>query len=203
VPEGWTIAELREGIRRVAAGMESSAGELNALDGALGDGDLGVTMQRGMRGLADKADTLPPDVGAALLACAQVFTRVSGSTFGTLLATGMMSLARKTKGREEIPWAETSSLLGEATADMARRGKSAPGDKTVLDVLEAVGAAVRDLADPAAIAAAAPKAAHDALDRFRGQPSRQGRARIFADRSVGLDDPGMVALARVVEALCG
>jgi phosphoenolpyruvate---glycerone phosphotransferase subunit DhaL len=183
--------------------MEACADELNALDGALGDGDLGVTMLRGIRGLAEKAETLPADAGAALLVCAQVFTRGSGSTFGTLLATGMMSAARKTKGRTGIPWAETSSLVSEAAAEMARRGKSAPGDKTMLDIMEAIRSAVSGLDDPAAIGAASVKAAREALDRFRGQPARQGRARIFADRSVGLDDPGMVALARVVEALAG
>jgi dihydroxyacetone kinase-like protein len=41
----------------------------------------------------------------------------------------------------------------------------------------------------------------ECLDRFRHQPARQGRARIFGEKSVGKDDPGMVALQRIIEAL--
>lgn len=124
--EGWTVAALREGIRRVAARMEACADERNALDGALGDYDLGVTMLRRVRGLMEKADGLPAEAGAALMACAQVFTRVSGSTSGTLLATGMMSTAKKAKGRETVPWSETSAIMAQAAADMGRRGRSTP-----------------------------------------------------------------------------
>ncbi len=68
--------------------METVADELNALDGQLGDGDLGVTMTRGGRALQDILPTLPEDVGMALMACAQAITKVSGSSYGTLLATG-------------------------------------------------------------------------------------------------------------------
>jgi hypothetical protein len=31
--------------------------------------------------------------------------------------------------------------------------------------------------------------------------SRQGRARIFGEKSVGREDPGMVAFMRIIEAL--
>ena len=199
--DGLTTAVLREGIGRIAAKIESCADELNRLDGSLGDGDLGVTMVRGVRGMVDELPNLPDDVGMALLKCAQVFTRVSGSTFGTLLATGLMSAAKKAKGRTEVPWQEISSLLAEAVDGMSRRGRSQLGDKTVLDAVEASRAATDGLDDPGEIATAADDAIADALEQFRDQPSRQGRARIFGDKSIGLDDPGMIAFKRIVEGL--
>jgi dihydroxyacetone kinase-like protein len=99
-----TTGVLADGLRRIAAHMETVADALNALDGQLGDGDLGVTMQRGGRELANVLPTLPDDVGMALLACAQAMTRVSGSSYGTLLATGLMAAAKATRGRTEVPW---------------------------------------------------------------------------------------------------
>ncbi len=199
--DGLTTAVLREGIGCIAEKIGSCADELNRLDGSLGDGDLGVTMVRGVRGMVDELPNLPDDVGMALLKCAQVFTRVSGSTFGTLLATGLMSAAKKAKGRTEVPWQEISSLLAEAVDAMSRRGRSQLGDKTVLDAVEAARAATDGLDDPGEIARAADDAIADALEQFRDQPSRQGRARIFGDRSIGLDDPGMIAFKRIVEGL--
>jgi phosphoenolpyruvate---glycerone phosphotransferase subunit DhaL len=144
---------------------------------------------------------LPDDIGMTLLRCAQAFTRISGSTYGTLLATGMMSAAKATQGRSEIPWAEISSLLGGAFQAMSQRGKGQLGEKTVLDTLEAARSAMEGLSDPAALLDAADRAVSECIERFRQQPSRQGRARIFGENSAGKDDPGMVAFKRMIEAL--
>lgn len=199
--DSWNTDSLRRAIGLVATKIEGCADELNQLDGNLGDGDLGVTMLRGVQGLRVAADELPVDVGMALLKCAQVFTKVSGSTYGTLLATGLMAAAKATRGRSNVPWIETSALLGAALEAMMKRGRGALGDKTVLDALEAARAATDGLSDPEQLAAAADDAVADALDRFRDQRARQGRARIFGEKSVGIDDPGMIAFKHVVEAL--
>jgi dihydroxyacetone kinase-like protein len=174
---------------------------LNALDATLGDGDLGVTMVRGGRSLLAELPDLPDDLGMALLKCAQAFTKLSGSTYGTLLATGLMSAAKMTQGRQEVPWAELPALLASAFTAMSQRSGGKLGDKTVLDALDSICAATRGLQDPASLVAAADQAVAAALDRFRDQPSRQGRARIFAAKSIGRDDPGMVAFKRITETL--
>jgi dihydroxyacetone kinase-like protein len=198
---GLTTVVLCDACKRVIAKLEACADELNTLDAALGDGDLGVTMVRGGRSVLAELPDLPEDLGMALLKCAQALTKLSGSTYGTLLATGLMSAAKMTKGRREVPWAEVPALLDGALNAMSQRSGARLGDKTVLDALDSVCAATRGLQDPVSLVAAADQAAAAALNRFRDQPSRQGRARIFADRSVGRDDPGMVAFKRITEAL--
>jgi dihydroxyacetone kinase-like protein len=196
-----TTQVFRDALQPVIEKLEACADELNTLDAQLGDGDLGVTMVRGARVVAAELPHLPADVGMALLKCAQAFTKLSGSTYGTLLATGLMSAAKATKGRTAVPWSEVSSLLGNALQAMAQRGGGQLGEKTVLDAVEAVRASTEGLDDPAAQAAAADRAVADCLERFRDQPARQGRARIFGEKSIGLDDPGMVAFRRIIEAL--
>ena len=198
---GLTSAALADGLARVCARLEACADELNTADGKLGDGDLGVTMQRGARGVRVALDALPADVGLALMACAQAFVKISGSTYGTLLATGLMSAAKACKGREAVPWEEMPSLIAGALAAMERRGKGALGDKTVLDALDAMRAATEGLDTPEEILAAAVAAADGAMNDFRDKPSRQGRARMFGDKSLGLDDPGMLALRHMLGAL--
>ena len=101
----WAIGNLKES-------MVAAASELNALDGALGDGDLGVTLSQGFPRLHEDAPNLPEDVGTALLQCAQAFTRVTASTYGTLLATGMMAAAKATRGRNEVQWTGDSATAG-------------------------------------------------------------------------------------------
>jgi dihydroxyacetone kinase-like protein len=201
MPTALTTAVLREALQRIVQKLEVCAAALNSLDAQLGDGDLGVTMVRASRGVAAEIPNLPDDVGMALVKCAQAFTRLSGSTYGTLLATGLMSAAKATKGRTEVPWSEVSSLLAGALQAMSQRSGGQLGEKTVLDALEAARAGTQGLSDPAALVAAADRAVAECLDRFRHQPARQGRARIFGEKSVGKDHPGMVAFQHIIEAL--
>jgi dihydroxyacetone kinase-like protein len=201
MPARIDVEALKRAIAALAPAMEDAASELNAADGKLGDGDLGVTMQRGMRLVSETVDTLPEDLGRALMSCAQAFTKSSGSSYGTLLATGLMAMAKVLKGRDTAEGGEISGLVAAARDAMAARGKSETGAKTVLDSLEAISDATAGLDEAGEIAAAAMQASARALDAFRDQPARIGRARIFAERSVGLDDPGMLAMDRIVRAL--
>ena len=195
-----TVADLRAASMRLREAMEAEADALNVADGALGDGDLGVTMRRGSRAVAEKAEELPEDFGMALMACAQAFTKVSASSYGTLLATGLMAAAKESKGREGVDPTELPALLDAAVAKMMARGKAELGGKTVLDSLDAMARALNGADDPAATAV---QAAEDAQVAFRDKPATIGRARIFGEKSVGMDDPGMLAMTKIVKALTG
>ncbi len=198
-----TTTTLKAAFAKIAAKMDACAEELNALDGAVGDGDLGITMSRGAREVMEQIDSLPDDLGMAFMKTAQAFTKTSGSTFGTLIATGLMAAAKATKGRTEAPWTETPALLSAAVEAMMARGKASLGDKTVLDGLDAARAAIEGHSEPTEQVAAALKAIDATLDAFRDKPNKVGRARIFADKTIGLNDPGMMALKRVIEGLQG
>jgi dihydroxyacetone kinase-like protein len=193
--------DLVGAVERLVAAMERDAEALNAADGALGDGDLGVTMTRGMRLVSDKAPDLPDDLGLALLHCAQAFTKASGSSYGTLLATGLMAVAKAVKGETAVSAARVSDLTAVARDAMQARGKAELGGKTVLDSLDAVARATDGLEDDAAVADAAASAVDRALEDFRDRKATVGRARIFGDKSLGMDDPGMLAMAKIVKAV--
>jgi phosphoenolpyruvate---glycerone phosphotransferase subunit DhaL len=181
--------------------METVADELNTLDGQLGDGDLGITMLRGARGLASVKKDLPEDIGLALMRCAQAFTKVSASSYGTLMATGLMAAAKDSKGMTTRRWSDIAPLLHLAVEAMMKRGKGHLGAKTVLDTMHATAQELNGVETPAAALEAAKKAVAHTLDIYRSRPNELGRARIFAEKSIGMDDPGMVAFQRVLDAI--
>lgn len=197
----WTVADLRGASRRLKDAMDRDFDTLNAADGALGDGDLGVTLARGTEAVAALAETLPEDLGQALLACAQAFTRTSGSSYGTLMATGLMAMAKALKGRDSVAPAETSALVALARDAMQARGKAELGGKTVLDSLDVVAGATAGLTDPAQIGSAAIAGTEAAQTNLRHRPATVGRARIFGDKTIGMDDPGMLAMTAIVRAI--
>ena len=196
-----TTDSIKTAATKIAQLMEESADELNAADGLLGDGDLGITMVRGFREIIEVRDSLPDDVGMALFQCAKAFTKSSGSSYGTLLATGLMSVAKKKKGQQEIQVEEISALLNDALDAMKQRGKAELGDKTVLDVIAASSQAANDQSDGSSVLKAINDAVTSTIDEFRSRQSKIGRARIFSEKSIGLDDPGMLAFRKMIEAL--
>ena len=198
-----SVADLRAAIARLTATMERDFDTLNTADGALGDGDLGVTMTRGMRAISDLAPTLPDDLGQALLACAQGFTKNSGSSYGTLMATGLMSMAKVLRGRTGVEASELSTLIAGARDAMQARGKAELGGKTVLDSLDAMAKATAGLRDRAAVGKAAAEAASAAQAALKDKLATIGRARIFGEKTIGMDDPGMLAMTAIAAAIAG
>lgn len=196
-----TTTTLRTAIAGIDARLETEHQRLTALDAQLGDGDLGITLLKAFRALTDISATLPEDLGQALLACGSAISKVSSSSFGTLLATALIAVAKHSKGKTSLDWSELARLLTLAREAMQARGKASLGDKTVLDSIAAVEVAIAALDDPASALMAARAAAAAALAAFHDKPNRIGRARVYAERSIGIDDPGMAAFAVMLDGL--
>jgi phosphoenolpyruvate---glycerone phosphotransferase subunit DhaL len=196
-----TVHTLKSGLEKICAALEEAADELNRADAALGDGDLGVTALRGARSLRMVLQELPDDLGMALMLCAQAFTQVSGSTFGTLIATGLMAASRGVRGKEEMLPSELPGLFADAVDAMCKRSHAELGDKTVLDALDRLGKALAAAGDSTDLLEAGKRGVNEALEDFRPRPSKSGRARIFGQKSAGLDDPGMLAVKKMIDAL--
>ncbi|CAM5585959.1 PTS-dependent dihydroxyacetone kinase, ADP-binding subunit DhaL [Aquamicrobium terrae] len=197
-PADITAKDIHEALARVAAAMETGAAELNAADGALGDGDLGITVSRGFAEAA--AAKLPDDLGLAFMECAKAMQRVSSSSYGTLLATAAMAAAKATKGQARLDAVQIPGLIEAALAAMMARGKGALGDKTVLDIFDAMARAMQG-APADALYERGLAAARATLEDFKGKPNKLGRARMFGEGSIGLYDPGQLALVRILEAM--
>ncbi len=198
---GMTAASIRHAILSISDTMEAQYQELNALDGKIGDGDLGITLLKAFRELRRNMDALPDDVGQALVRCGGDVANVSSSSFGTLLVTGCLSASQAFKGADVADWADLPAVLAKVVDALMARGKAKLGDKTVVDALHAVAEATAGETDPAALLGTARDAIDRTLDEFRGKPAQLGRARMFGERTIGMDDPGMVALRLMVGSL--
>ena len=187
-------------LGRWADRMEVAAPELNALDGQLGDGDLGATLSKCAVNVRTAMAPPPADIQGVFKACAIACTKASGSSLGTLLAVAFMTLTKETAGKAQIEDAEWPGLLAAVRDALSSRGGAKLGDKTVLDAIEAVRLGLGGAGPEGRLPAA--KAALDAaITEFRGRENKIGRARIFAERSRGLDDPGMIAARHMLESV--
>jgi dihydroxyacetone kinase-like protein len=194
-------ATLSAALPRWCAGVHAAAPELNELDGRLGDADLGATLDKCATLVEQALPEMPDTLEGIFKRCAQASAKASGSSFGTLLTVALMTSAKRCAGATSLDHPQLAALLEEVVTTLSARGGATLGDKTVLDGLHAIHIALA--ASPAGAQArrVASDAARAALDAFRDKPNRIGRARMFADKTIGMDDPGMVALLRMVDAL--
>ncbi len=197
----YTTVDIQNWLGQCASRMTAAAPELNELDGRLGDGDLGVTVEKCGRLMLEALAVPFISPSDLFKGCAFACTRASGSSFGTLLAVAFMTLTKSTAGRSTLESEDVAPLLAGVRDALMARGRSELGDKTMLDSIEALrvvaacGAGTVPLSHFQA-------AALQVLDLFRNRPNLVGRARMFGEKSVGLDDPGMVAVARILGVPC-
>ena len=191
---------LKDAFNRWAAAMDRAAPELNELDSRLGDGDLGVTLQKCAHNVRATLPIAPDSVQGILRIASQACADASGSSFGTLLASGLLAAAKWLDGRR-LDRAAFPELLSHVVQRLSVRGGASLGDKTMIDALHAIAQALARALHQDDLAALARNAAAKAIEEFRHKPNRIGRARMFAEKSIGMDDPGMVAVLRMTESL--
>lgn len=198
-----TVSQIAAGARAAAGAMSVLEQELNAADAKLGDGDTGSMLARVLAAMSATDLQAAATVSDAFATLARAAMSATGSSLGTLFAGALLSLSKQTRARETVLWGEISDLLAIARDGMMARGGAKLGDKTVLDTLDAVVAEIAVKTDARSVGLAACVAADRTLSEFRERPCRMGRAKFFAERSVGLDDPGMLAFAVLARVLAG
>ena len=190
-----TAAEVRAWIGRFSADMTEHRAELVMLDTAIGDGDHGTNMDRGMRKAVEKLDALESDdIGAILKAVGMALVSSVGGAAGPLYGTLFLQMGTATTGREELDLQGWTAALEAGAKGVRSRGKAEPEDKTMIDALlpaldalraaEADGASLGDALRRSADAAEAGMKATIPLE------ARKGRASYLGPRSVGHQDPG-------------
>lgn len=169
---------------------------LIALDGKVGDSDLGITMAKSF---AAAADTVTAEGAAAgitklLRSAGAIMAKTAPSTMGTLTATGFLRGAKALEGAEAIGTPEAAAFWRAFATGIAERGKAKLGDKTILDVLDPVAGALEQAAASGLALAPALKQAADAaeaaLERTKTMVAQHGKAAAFQEKTVGLQDAG-------------
>lgn len=186
-------------IEAVAAVVIDHVDELTQLDSAIGDGDHGVNMMRGFKAVLAEIDTLAakPLPDALKEIGTQLVMKVGGAS-GPLYGTLFMTLGKELN---EGPSPEDAArALGAALDAVMRRGKSQPGQKTMLDVLVPVH---QELASGGAgLLGRLKQRADAAAAATKPMKAIRGRASFLGERSIGHMDPGARSSALMVTAVC-
>ena len=198
--------QVARALQRAAQQLTAEAGRLNDLDQAMGDGDIGITLEKIGIALADYAQMEPvDDIGKWLGKAGMAANKAGSSSYGTLLATALMRAGKAATGKSALTDDDLAVMFTAAAQGMQERGKANLGDKTVLDAIfpaaDAFAAAVGAGESGAQAAAAALAAAETGRDAVTPLRSKIGRASWVGERSEGKIDPGCEAFIVILRAL--
>ena len=200
-----TITDLQAIFADLSRTMADNFQLLTDLDAAAGDGDLGITMTKGfaaaakaVHGYAEK------DAGKLLLLAGMAIAREAPSTLGTLIASGFMKGAKEVSGKETLAVADSARLLSGFARGIMDRGKSKPGEKTIIDVILPAAEALEAAAPGQSFAdawQAALQAAEAGLESTKQMKAQHGRAAYRAEDSIGKVDGGATVGVMLVKAI--
>ena len=184
-------------FKKLLEEAKNSYDDFNSADGKIGDGDLGVTVLHGLEEINNSISKFSDDMGTNFMLCSQAFVKKSGSSFGTLIAFSFMNISKNLKGKTECNHDDIISIFETALKTILERGKTNLGDKTIADSLDLI---IKNLKDNQNYAEVFKSSTKQALEDFKGKKIKIGRARMFEDKTMDLDDPGMFALNRLSSA---
>lgn len=214
--ETVNVESLTRWMREFARAIKANKDLLTGLDSAIGDGDHGINMDRGLTAMVSAMDEHRPSTVAVLLrdVVAKTLMSAVGGASGALYGTFFLRMAVAVGEGEAIDAVAFATGLRAGLEGVVHRGQAKVGDKTMVDALgPAIDALDAALAEGAGLGAAllgsallgaalrsATIAADAGRDATTPMLARRGRASYLGHRSVGHQDPGATSAALLIAA---
>ncbi|MEE9725375.1 dihydroxyacetone kinase subunit DhaL [Listeria seeligeri] len=186
----WALRWLNDFGERVQENKQL----LSDLDQAIGDGDHGINMARGLSELKKAfADKQPTDLKDVFKTAGMTMVSKVGGASGPLYGTAFLNMSKAVES-ETIDSVGLTKVIEAGLEGIEKRGKSHAGEKTMIDVWEPVIHALHqeDLTDDVVDAA---------LQKTKDLKATKGRASYLGERSIGHLDPGAYSSALLFHAM--
>jgi dihydroxyacetone kinase-like protein len=179
--------------------------QLTDLDSAVGDGDFGISLDRGFTAVQAELSANPPaDPRSVFQNVATVLIKTMGGTSGPLLGTFFLRAGSACAGKSELAPGDVVALFQAGVEGIQQRGKAALGDKTMLDALipavDAMRGALQAGSGLTEILDQGAAAAETGMRATITMQARKGRGSYLGERSVGHQDAGATGAHLLVKA---
>lgn len=193
-------------LERVATYIKQHRDDLTQLDSAIGDADHGNNLDRGFTAVLRKLpDVKDQDIGTILKTCGLTLISSVGGASGPLYGTAFVRAASVLTNHHEATEHNIVAALEAALEGIQMRGKSQPGEKTMIDAI----------APGVAVLRTSQENSEPFLERFRRAVAAveagmhatipmlaiKGRASYLGERSIGHQDPGATSAYHMAQAL--
>lgn len=178
---------------------------LSEVDGAIGDGDHGINMNKGFTMCADKLNDMEADFATALKTLGRILLMEIGGSMGPLYGTFFIEMSKVCNGKGSIDRELFSEMLQAAMAGIQSLGNAKVGDKTLMDTLVPAVDAYKRALDKNLSFEEALKAlkieAEKGKESTKDLVAKIGRASRLGERSRGVLDAGATSCNLILQSM--
>jgi dihydroxyacetone kinase-like protein len=191
---GFKDADGKVIVENLIKTIHENRAYLSEIDGAIGDGDHGINMDKGFSKAEAALEGQDVGMSAAMLTLGKILVEDIGGSMGPLYGTFFRRMARVSRDTQIIDATVVIEMLEAAFEGVQSIGDAKVGDKTLLDTLSpAVTAFKRSVEEGKSFSesidtmiAAADAGKVSTIDMV----AKVGRASRLGERSRGVLDPG-------------
>ena len=191
-------------VRDIISEIRSNRDYLSEIDGAIGDGDHGINMNKGFS-MAGERINESCSFSEAAKTLGNVLMMEIGGSMGPLYGTMFKRFFRETKDQERITAEIVLKMLESAPDGVKEIGSAEVGDKTMIDTLAPAVSAMREATiSHCSFRAALMKsleAGREGRDSTKDMVARIGRSARLGERSRGVLDAGAVSCCIIMESM--
>ena len=192
-------------VDRIIVAIQENKQYLSYIDGAIGDGDHGINMNKGFTLCREALDKQNGNASYGFKTLGKILMMKIGGSMGPLYGKFFMAVGKSLEDKEEIGKAEFAAALKAALTDIQKISPAKVGDKTLMDVLipsvetlEAAvgeGASFEDALDRMSAAAEAGR------DSTIDMVAKIGRSSRLGERSRGVMDAGSASCCLILTTM--
>ncbi|WP_147803577.1 dihydroxyacetone kinase subunit DhaL [Alkalicoccus halolimnae] len=187
-----TAEHLRTWLERFHDEILEHKDELTDLDQAIGDGDHGINMARGVKEMHKMLNGKSFDApGDLLKAVSMTFIGKIGGASGPLYGSALMKMASRASSDETLTEEEWINVLEAGKVAIQQRGKAETGEKTMVDVWAPL--IERFQKQKEIDWQLFQTTAEELMQSTKEMHAKKGRAAYLGARSVGHIDPGAMS----------
>jgi dihydroxyacetone kinase-like protein len=189
--------QTRSLLSKALRSLAERSAYLNELDRAIGDGDHGTTIARGVRSVLRELELAPSlNVNEVFILVGKGMMKSMGGASGILYGV-FFRAAQDAPAVTRLDRGTLSEFLHLGLSSLRQKTKAEVGDKTILDALVPALRAIDDagtdsISDALQEAAAA---AEKGAEATIGLLPKFGRAKTLGERAIGEQDPGATSMA--------
>lgn len=203
--EGFANEKGKVVVERMIAVIRENRAYLSEIDGAIGDGDHGVNMDKGF-GLVEKEIAGEEmSMSEALRTLGRTLVMEIGGSMGPLYGSMFRKMARASRDEQTVTAGTLAAMLESAYESVRELGDAKPGDKTIVDTLDPAATAAREAADSGADIASAVDATIEAAERgwksTEDMVAKIGRSARLGERSRGTLDAGATSCYLLLKSM--
>lgn len=192
-------------LLRMAETIQDHKEYLGKVDGAVGDGDHGINMNKGFTRFLEKYKDQEYSFTEGLCYLGMVLLNEIGGSMGPIYGTVFLTMAGEGEGKEFIGSEELCAMMEAARKELFDLVDAREGDKTLMDCLLP---AIRVLCEETDRGSGFEKAleamceaAEMGKESTRELTARYGRASRLGERSKGVLDAGAVSCCLLLKAM--